>query len=286
MVVKKMSGKRRIILLKRKGMNFYDDVIERYLENVFSSFGWHLTYHTEDVKWKCTLKIDESEPWMTFCAPCLETLTEEKFEEITACLAENFKTVAKTGTEADAESVSKNSEVCEFGFTQDGVSAFDEPPFIRDGEPVLKRKTYPMHSEIGIEVATFQNFGGIAKGLSIEITVPKEITVNEFHLGYYKNSETCKSIYKAENAYLQTKPVILENDGRKKYSYNFKDFVIPEGVNKFSRKLFGRNKMDLYDLRTFWIRFVTDGNEANAHGFVIRAIPDMAPENYAEIVLD
>lgn len=281
-----MSDMHKVILLKRRGMNFYNDVIERYLENVFSPFGWHLTFHPEDIKWSCTLKVNENEPWMTFCAPWLEGCDEEQSERLANLLAENFKTSGELSFEADDEVVSAQTEVCKFGFTKDGVSAFDEPPFIQEGYPALRRKTSPVRSKIGVEVASFQNLGGISKGILIEITVPKEITVDDFHLGYYENWETCKSIDKAENTYIKIEPIIEENDCTKTYLYKFPDFVIPEGVNKFSRKLFGRNKMDLHELRTFHIRFVTSGNETDAHGFVIRAILETAPEIYAEIVLD
>ena len=101
------------IKLRRRGMNYYTDYTEGYLESAFCPMGWHLTFRPEQAVWTCSIQWDSS-PWLTFSADWLNTLEDGAIAKLAQHLGDVFKTIS----DVSGENPPENAEfVLQFHFT-------------------------------------------------------------------------------------------------------------------------------------------------------------------------
>ena len=159
------------------------------------------------------------------------------------------------------------------------MGAFDEPPFLREGKPELAIASYSrVLRSAQPALLSYQNFGGIATGLSVAIEMPDgNALLNAFAL-YSWDLERGK---KKPTTPLEqiVVPVIEVKNGRRHIFYRFPEFVLPEGVNRYSAKLRGKGKQDQYTLRQFFLRFTPICDTDFLTDITVAVWPDVEPGN-------
>lgn len=240
------------IKLRKKGFNYYTDYTEKYLNETLEAYGYKLSLRKENGKGSLTLFWDES-PWLTVSAPWFDEMSEEKEKEVAENLAEKFKTKYEIVNE---EAVATYEEMHEYYIT-DGIGAIDEPFFISDGEPCFEWVTMPFRQNYNKPYhISFQNYGGIKKGLVAEITVKnKNAEIKDFELR--------KMVSNGEFEAFKTEPIVAEKQNSKIYRFEFPEYVIPEGINRYSIKLMAEKKQTECEKRRIYVSFlpVCDHNE-------------------------
>ncbi len=243
-----------VILLRKRGFNYYTDYAETYLEQAFSPYGYYLTFRTEQQEWKCSLQYEGCDQ-LVFRAPWLKQLNAEQLDALSAFLAKSFKTTAQCVPESSIPLNADRPEMITYGFSSE-PGAFLEPPFITEGLPVLRmtsRDLFTFRSEETPFVVSYQNYGGPAKGLTVRLTLPEDVSVTALELcsewdPHQRNKK------QAETKRAVSTPQIITVNGELEYIYVFPDFIIPEGINRFSRKLRSRKAAEEAAFRRFWLR--------------------------------
>jgi len=121
------------IKVKRRGFNYYGAYAERYLDKVASHFGYRLVLNPEQAEASCLWYVDESNIWMTFASDAFQALSAERLEELAALFAECLKSEAVV--EVFPELAEEDGYPFYFSTT---ACAYDEPPFLVEGETVLQ----------------------------------------------------------------------------------------------------------------------------------------------------
>lgn len=249
----------QVILLRRRGVNYYTDYAEKYLEQAFSEQGLHLTLRRENAEQVCSLQYDRK-PDLIFRSPLLQTLTLQQTEEIVRRLGEAFNTVAATAP-ASLYPLPENGEgVIEYGLTR-GPGAFDEAPYLTAGEPLIGWRAYPsVCLRDGCRrTVTVQNYGGISRGLSVCLTMPASYTCLDLCVEV-QDWRRFRNRYMPVDIFISRAEADVQLSGDMQIlRWDFPAVEIPEGVNLFSRKLLGPHKAEMDHARQVLVAFVLDG---------------------------
>lgn len=293
------------IKVKRRGFNYYTDYIERYFEKVAVNHGYHLTKRREQAElWCLTFTGDPQmggSKWITFTSGAFNGITYEQLEELSHLIAECFKSVSVI--EPMDEELGNISQMMiaylkgkhSFPMTEEQFrnygtpdlwlfcrehSAFDEQPFITEGETVLKIVSHNAYYEPAKNfLIGMQNYGGISKGLIINISF-------DYNTGEDIELENPIIILpnNKDDLYWQRLPLEMEQTvegGKRIYRADMTDFNIPEGVNIYSAKLSGKKKQDETHMRSFSFMFVPQGSKEILRSMMIEIIPVEYPANKA-----
>lgn len=295
------------IRLKRRGFNYYTDYMERYFENVAVNHGFHLVKRREQAELLCLTFIGEPQiggsKWITFASDSLKELTYEQLKKLSLLMAECFKSESiideideelekiiqaiKAYWNGSSCFVMSDEQLRKYGtpevwlFSRE-YSAFDEPPFLADGETILKIVS---HSSNYISGADFfldvQNYGGISKGIAISISFQygaNDIAELENPMVILHNH---RDDLEWEWLPLEVEKIITKD--RIIYRAALTNFIIPEGVNIYSAKLCGKKKQDEADRRSFRICFIPHGSGEVLESMEIEIIPMKFPANKAHL---
>ena len=240
------------IKLRKKGFNYYTDYTEKYLNETLEAYGYKLSLRKDNAKGSLVFTFNES-PWLTVSSPSFNMLSDEALKEFAENLAEKFKTVYEIASEEPTEKFEERHEY----YITDGVGAIDEPFFITEGEPCFEWVTMPFRQNYNKPYhISFQNYGGIKKGLVAEITVKnKNAEIKDFELRKMDSN--------GEFEAFKTEPIVAEKQNSKIYRFEFPEYVIPEGINRYSIKLMAKKKQTESEKRRIYVSFlpVCDHNE-------------------------
>jgi len=270
----------RHIRLRRRGANHYTDYTEKYLESAFAPFGWHLTLRPEQARWSCTIQWDDS-PWLTLTADWLDALSEEQAEEAAEILAEAFKTKG----EVTQEPPPKQYEfIVKYGFVN-GPGAAEEPQFLQQGLPQLGWVTHSAAFIPGDTVLiSYQNYGGIAKGLGIEILLhDPDVMLENIALSFYDWRKGKRGAMRTE---LELLPVVQREEEKTRLLIELPEFELPEGINPYSIKLRAKARQDQCSLREFYLRFSAAPESRIYDGVAVSVWPMANPDNVVKIRLN
>ena len=289
------------IKVKRKGFNYYTDYMERYFEKVAANHGYHLVKRREQAELWCFTFIGEPRlggpKWIIFMSDVFSEITNEQLEVLSQLIAECFKSesVIETADEELDELIHMAKAYlkgeCSFTITEEQCrkygspdpwffsreqSAFDEPPFLTDGETDLKIVSYTPHCTSGDTfMLDVQNYGGVSKGLVITISYDydpnNEIELENLMLVLPNNKN---------NMLWQRIPVFAIQtiaESRRVHTVDLPDFDIPEGVNIYSAKLCGKKKQDEADYRSITLKFVPCGNSNLINSMSVEIYPKEYP---------
>jgi hypothetical protein len=212
--------------------NKYNINLEKYVDKIFSARGWHVVRNPEHFE-RSVFLFGDSSQWLTMASDILDCLDLPGLQTLASDISEAFRTV----TCIQAFGLDDVESYCEYHLSSEH-SAFEEPPYVRDGPTVLKRFIFAPYCTSGQPFTLhFINTGGISKGL--EITISGDFVENDsvaleqlnLHAYDYKKKE------KAELRFEAGRQKLTLEDGRKVYYYDFPDFVFPEGINPYSAAL-------------------------------------------------
>ena len=145
--------------------NRYNINLEKYIDKVFSAFGFHIVRNPEHYERSLVLYGDNSQ-WLTAASDILDELDLAGLQQLASEISAVFKTITyiQTFQLPDVESY------YEFHLSSK-YNAFEEPPYIKDGPTMLKRFIFAPSCQSGNPFTLhFINTGGISKGLEVQIT--------------------------------------------------------------------------------------------------------------------
>lgn len=249
----------QVILLRRRGVNYYTDYAEKYLDQAFRKRGLRLTLRQENRVAVCSLQYDRK-PDLILRSPLLQTLSLPETEEMVRWLGEAFNTVVSTAPASLYPLPANTQGVIEYGLTT-GIGAFDEAPYLLQAEPFIGWCDPPAFClNDGLrKTVSFQNFGGISQGLSVCLTMPIRYTCTDMSVEvqdwrHFRNRYLPVDIFIS-----RTQPELQTGGEMQMLRWEFPALELPEGVNLFSRKLLGPHKVEMDRARRVRIVFHLDG---------------------------
>ena len=270
------------IKVRRKGFNYYTDYMERYFDKVATQYDYHLVKNPGQAELSCITFIDgpytghSGSKWMIFISRVFNEAAPEQLKKLSQLIAECFKSESII-EEIDVPEIleSTKNRSLKYGipylwYFSSKHSAFDEPPFLTEGETDLQIYSYTTFCTDGQGfLLSIQNHGGISKGLnikiSLDISAEDQVELYEFVLIEPKNKHEISRIP------LEADQSIINN--KKIYTIDLLDFIIPEGINEFSAKLSGRKKSDESSIRSFSLGFIPKGKDKMLKSMQIEIIP-------------
>jgi len=247
------------IKVKRRGVNYYTDYMERYFEKVAVLYGYHLVKKPAQADLICTTYISQpsENKWMTFVSGVFAQMTDSELECMAQQIGEAFK------AESIIEPIDLNGDMSVYGspyvwcFSKK-YSAFDEPAYLTAEPPLLKINSWNTLCVSGRTYkVTALNIGGRLKGLRIEISYPCQDNKAIF----FENAEI---LTYTKNKQINRLQINLDYsqviDGRQVHIVELPEFVIPDGINIYSAKLSGKKKQDEADYRSVTLSFTPMGD--------------------------
>lgn len=256
------------IKIKRKGFNYYRDYINKYFEEAFSRYGFHLVKNPEQSEYNLFMYFDDS-PWLTIVSKKLDDLDEKQLGKLSEDIAVAFKTITKV----EPFNLTNPESITEFHFSSKH-SAYEEPPFITEGATILKWLSCSNTCQNGEPfIISCLNYGGISRGLEIIISgdFVENDTVNFNPIVVHSYEYMGKG--KKELTFTAEQQKITRSDGRKIYLYDFADFVFPEGINQFSTKLFAKKGDTERHARSLYLYMIPIGKQRELDTICISILP-------------
>ncbi len=267
------------IKLRKKGFNYYTDYTQKYINNAFAEYAYYQTLRKDKALFSVQFFWDDS-PWLTFSASWLNTLSSEQVIKLAEHLAKHFKTryeIANTYVPAGG------TTKMEYYLT-DNIewAAVNEPPFVREGEPVLKAFMFNPTLKSGKEsFVSIQNYGGIGQGVTVDaICGDTPVSFSDFFISYEDYTKKGNS-GKRMTVYPSSQEVLC--DDPQKIRCTFPEFILPEGVNVFSTKLIAKVKQDQCWKRCFHIHFIPVWEDNAPSGLVLAVWADSAPDKKVSV---
>ena len=235
---------KRTMYIRRKGFNYYTDYTEKYLHDALSGYGYNLVRERENSVFAVTVHISE-EKYMTLQSEFIDMLPEEELPAASEAFSAAFKSEVIISNEGSGP---RGGSTYVFYFS-DMYSAYDLPPFVESGAPILKQITGELVPFMpGIpRVYSFVNYGGPAAGLEVRIEGADMSDFEDFTVNRWAAKD--KRI-------TETPAFELTNSG---LVARLPDFVIPAGINKSSAVLRGRTLDRERDKRGLYLRFIPSG---------------------------
>lgn len=244
------------IKIKRKGFNYYTDYIEKYFDEAFSEYGYHLVRNPIHSEHSLFMVFDNS-PWMTVVSKELDELKEEEIQKVAVRLSLAFKSMIII----QPFQLNNPRSVIEFYFSS-VHSAHEEPPYIDKGLTILRWVTSENKCENGRRfLIRCVNHGGPSKGAEVIISGDfvenDSVKFDPMEIRYYDCNKTNKKLL----SYQVEQQKIIQSDGSKAYLYDYNDYFFPEGINQYSTKLFGKKRSNEEDARSVNLYMVPYGNQ-------------------------
>ena len=287
------------IKVKRKGVNYYTDYMERYFDRVAVEYGLHLTKRSEQADIWCVAFVSDPQSgqskYMTFFSPVFCDLAPVELEKLTQLIGECFKSESIL-EEADDRlnelaQASKAAYICKdrskisyiveqgygspvlFMFSRE-YSVFDEPVFITLGATVFRKSSQGFGVKSGeTYCVSVLNIGGPSKGLAIGVSFPNtgEVGIENQRWSIWENNRLPKqSSFEFIRIEILNK-VIFHAD--------LPDFDIRCGFNEYSTKLCGKAKMNAASKCEISLLFIPYGNTADLSEMEVTLTPIQNPEN-------
>ena len=181
---------KRVLLIKRKGFNYYTDYTELYLHNAFTNYGYSLVRDPKRSSFSITAYINESEKYMAFLSPYFDTLNDSDLFEFCEVFSTAFKSEAIVSVCTDDISFPGEKEIFMFS---DKFSAFDEPVYLTNEKPKLKMKTADTYFTANKPyLIRFVNMGGELSGIDVILNFDENtdrLIIDEAEIIYYENKK-------------------------------------------------------------------------------------------------
>lgn len=156
---------KRMLMIKRKGFNYYTDYTELYLHNAFKNYGYSVVRDKAKSDFSVFVYISEAEKYMKAISPFFDNLSENNVNELCDVFTEIFKsevTMVET-SEYDNDSIN----TYEFMLSKT-YNAYDEPVYLVDEPPKLEWRTRDINFKTNKDYSmSFVNVGGNFSGINI-----------------------------------------------------------------------------------------------------------------------
>lgn len=236
---------RKMLLVKRKGFNYYTDYTEHYLHNAFQNYGYSIVRDESKSDFSVLVYISETEKYMKMISPFFDNLSEKDIENFCNLFSVAFKSEVKM---EDFDESQCNSMYPYKFMLSKNHSAYNEPAYLIDAPPKLERRTYNCNFTTNkVSLMSFVNVGGNISGLKIIFDFSEnveDLQLSDSKISYYANKE---------NTVLD----ISFDKNDKTFTSNIDSFKTDKGINPKSAVLKGKKRAD----------------EEEKHGFRLRILP-------------
>ena len=267
-----MSAALKII---KKGFNFYTDYIDRYMHNTMENVGFHLVRDKEKADIAIVCINDLNSRYMYFVSDYFLNADKNTKNIISTAAEKNFKSYAQFSeidTDRFSFGITDGKPIIHINNKEDTdlhimmfskkYNAFEEPAFVRGGNSELVNVSRDAEFRTNkINMFTYQNYGGIKKGLTIYADADTDNIV-------FGKAEICKNGVAEELCFER-----ISENGVYRYKCCLPDFEIPEGINKNSARLLYKKGQDERIKRQFFIKICVEDKEDKICDFRLTLIP-------------
>lgn len=232
---------KRMLMIKRKGFNYYTDYTELYLHRAFQNYGYSIVRDKTESEFSVIVCISETEKYMKMTSQFFDELSESDIANLCNLFSEAFKSEAIM-TELTGYTYDPINEY-EFMLSKTH-SAYDEPVYLIDEPPKLERRIGVVNFKTNKDNSmSFVNVGGKFSGINITFNFNKNI----YDLDLF---DARVSHFNGENFTRQE--FVFE-----KVNNSFKadiDFVkMDKGINPRSAVLRGKKRANEEERYGFWL---------------------------------
>ena len=181
---------KRVLYIKRKGFNYYTDYTELYLHNALQNYGYNLIRECDKSTFSVTLYISENEKYMALLSPFFDSINENDLLTLCENFSKAFKSEVIVSACPDDSTFPGDKEIFLFS---ENFNAFDEPVYLTEETPELKRKMADCFFKTNTPyLIRFANTGGKLTGIRIVLDFNEDIsslTIVEAEITYYENKK-------------------------------------------------------------------------------------------------
>lgn len=164
---------KRMLMVKRKGFNYYTDYTELYLHNAFQNYGYSIVRDKAKSDFSVFVYISEAEKYMKATSPFFDDLSENNVAELCDVFTETFKSEVTMVEASEYDNDSINTY--EFMLSKNH-SAYDEPVYLIDEPPKLERRIGVVNFKTNKDNSmSFVNVGGKISGINITLDFNEKI---------------------------------------------------------------------------------------------------------------
>lgn len=157
---------KRMLMIKRKGFNYYTDYTELYLHRAFQNYGYSVVRDVAESELSVFVYLSETEKYIKMTSTFFDELNESDIAQLCDLFSKAFKSEVII-TEITAEYEYDLIGAYEFMISK-SYSAYDEPVYLIDEPPKLKRKTSFIDFKTNINNSMgFVNVGGRLSGINV-----------------------------------------------------------------------------------------------------------------------
>lgn len=240
---------KRVLLVKKRGYNYYTDYTELYFHRFFSDYGYSVVRDKSKGNFSVLVYISESEKYMQMISPLFDELAESDISSFCESFSKIFKSEVMMSELKDNMLYSVRPYECMFS---DKFSAYDEPVFLSEECPKLRWPTRDVYFKANeAYYISFVSIGGKISGINIIFEFRENISdlvLSDAEVSYYKDKNEIK------------RSIFFEKNGSIiKASVDFLE--ISEGVNPMSAILLGKKKADTESYHGFYLKLLPVVND-------------------------
>ena len=232
---------KKMLMIKRKGFNYYTDYTELYLHNAFQNYGYSIVRDKDKSDFSVFVYISEAEKYMKVTSPFFDNLSENNVTELCDVFSEAFKSEV-TITEA---SEYENDSINTYEFMlSNNHSAYDEPVYMVDEPPKLEWRTRDINFETNKDYCmSFVNVGGKFSGINITFDFNENIydlDLSDAHISRWNG-----------HSFSRQEIVFKKEENSFKADIDF--LKIEKGINPKSAVLRGKKRANEEERYGFWL---------------------------------
>ena len=240
---------KKMLMIKRKGFNYYTDYTELYLHNAFQNYGYSIVRDKAKSDFIVSVYISEAEKYMKATSPFFDNLRENNVTKLCDVFSKAFKSEVTMAEASERENESINTYeimLC------NNHSAYDEPVYLINELPKLEQRISVIDFKTNTNNSiSFVNVGGKFSGINITFDFEEsmhDLVLSDAHISRFNG----ESFLRQEFLF-------------KKVNSSFKadiDFLkLEKGINPKSAVLRGRKRANEEDKFGFWLSVSPVSNE-------------------------
>lgn len=240
---------KRILMVRRKGFNYYTDYTELYLHRAFQNFGYSIVRERSKCDFCVTVWMSETEKYMRMTSSFFDEMDEGDVEKLCDIFSDAFKSEVKMDEIGEYEGKAIEYR---FGLSKT-YSAYDEPVYLVDEPPMLKQRVGIFEFRTNKEnTMSFVNVGGKFSGISI--TLEFIGSIDDLDLSDARIS--CPD----DEELIRRHELVFEKENNS-FRANLDYFKMDKGVNPKSAVLRGKKRFDEEGKYEFWLDFMPVSKE-------------------------
>ena len=232
---------KRMLMVKRKGFNYYTDYTELYLHKAFQNYGYSVVRDKDKSDFSVIVYISEFAKYMMLTSTFFDELSESDAVNLCEIFSNAFKSEAAIADITECENAS--FEAYEFMLSKI-YSAYDEPVYMINEPPKLEWRTRDINFETNKNYSmSFVNVGGKFSGINITFEFNEnlyDLELSDAHLSRFNG-----------HSFSEQEFVFKKENGCFKADIDF--LKLEKGVNPKSAVLRAKKRANEEERYGFWL---------------------------------